>query len=152
MGLLDLFSRESDNRMRLLIFLLSLVYALWSWRRYARSWGVPVERRSDQINESARTPARRLDFPDLKRKRQRSFVFESGTSARVRVEVMEHASGRPLGTVVWDGAIVLCQYLLDCGAFPGDHWRSKRVLELGGGTGIVGVSLALRGQSVLLCV
>jgi predicted nicotinamide N-methyase len=65
----------------------------------------------------------------------------------VETRVYEAVSGRPLGSVVWDGALLLCAHLARRAS---DSWKSKHVLELGSGTGLVGLALAQRGAAVTL--
>jgi len=54
------------------------------------------------------------------------------------------------GVVVWDAALLFCKLLDRCGCdFSATFWKEKRVLELGSGTGAVGISVAsLFGSSV----
>eukprot|EP00697_Spironema_sp_BW2_P017694 gnl/Spiro4/9466_TR5012_c0_g1_i1.p1 gnl/Spiro4/9466_TR5012_c0_g1~~gnl/Spiro4/9466_TR5012_c0_g1_i1.p1 ORF type:complete len:336 (+),score=86.62 gnl/Spiro4/9466_TR5012_c0_g1_i1:67-1008(+) len=51
------------------------------------------------------------------------------------------------GASVWDAALLLIQYL-QC--FPSGFWRGRRVLELGSGTGVVGIACAFLGADVTL--
>ena len=53
-----------------------------------------------------------------------------------------------IGATVWDAAIVLARYFL----LKGDRekWRDLRVIELGAGTGCVGLTLASLGANVWL--
>lgn len=50
-----------------------------------------------------------------------------------------------VGCVVWDAALVLLKYMettdFDCGR----GWQGKRILELGAGTGVVGIQAAILG-------
>ena len=54
-----------------------------------------------------------------------------------------------VGCVVWDAAIVLARFL-ENKYFPDDFWVGKRVLELGAGTGLVGLVAACLGADVTL--
>ena len=47
-------------------------------------------------------------------------------------------AGRGIGSLTFTGAEVLGRHLALC--FPPGHWHGKRVLELGGGAGMLGVS------------
>ena len=64
-----------------------------------------------------------------------------------------------VGCVVWDAAIVLCKFLENQTYFPaqpapesGDglvksdsYWNDKRVIDLGSGTGVVGIVAGVLG-------
>lgn len=47
-----------------------------------------------------------------------------------------------VGCVVWDAAMVLAKYLAKKN---GENLKSKRILELGAGTGVVGLCCCLAG-------
>eukprot|EP01105_Mastigella_eilhardi_P028931 TRINITY_DN98_c1_g2_i2.p1 TRINITY_DN98_c1_g2~~TRINITY_DN98_c1_g2_i2.p1 ORF type:complete len:231 (-),score=75.40 TRINITY_DN98_c1_g2_i2:47-739(-) len=56
-----------------------------------------------------------------------------------------------LGATVWDAALVLCKYFENVREFPVGYFRGKRVLELGAGTGLVGLVVSLLGaKSVMI--
>jgi len=50
--------------------------------------------------------------------------------------LIEQEFSGELGATVWDAAIVLAKYLT---TFP-DYFRNKRIIELGSGTGVVGLT------------
>lgn len=50
-----------------------------------------------------------------------------------------------VGCVVWDAALVLCKFLENPKYFGPKYWVGKRVLELGSGTGAVGLAAAALG-------
>ena len=49
------------------------------------------------------------------------------------------------GCVVWDAALVLARFLENRYFFPPNHWKNRRVLELGSGTGVVGLASCVLG-------
>lgn len=53
-----------------------------------------------------------------------------------------------LGMTVWDGGIVLSKYIEYQRVLGNLHLRGKRVVELGSGTGIVGIAAAALGAQV----
>ena len=55
-----------------------------------------------------------------------------------------------VGCVVWDAALVLTKFLEHNSYFPDGFWKGKRVLELGAGTGIVGLGAAALGYDSIL--
>eukprot|EP00761_Pharyngomonas_kirbyi_P001436 gb/GECH01001440.1/.p1 GENE.gb/GECH01001440.1/~~gb/GECH01001440.1/.p1 ORF type:complete len:226 (+),score=58.93 gb/GECH01001440.1/:1-678(+) len=55
-----------------------------------------------------------------------------------------------LGANVWDASLVLCKYFENTSKFPPGFWKKKKVLELGSGTGLCGIVLALLGAEVWL--
>uniref|UniRef100_A0A8C6QSD8 Valosin containing protein lysine (K) methyltransferase n=1 Tax=Nannospalax galili TaxID=1026970 RepID=A0A8C6QSD8_NANGA len=81
----------------------------------------------------------------------RSFVrvLEKRDGAELRLQ--QYGSGG-VGCVVWDAAIVLAKFLETPGfAGPGAHALSRRsVLELGSGTGAVGLMAATLGADVVV--
>jgi len=50
-----------------------------------------------------------------------------------------------VGCVVWDAAIVLAKYFETDDFARGQFWQEKSVVELGAGTGIVGLMAASYG-------
>ncbi|XP_028854388.1 protein N-lysine methyltransferase METTL21D [Denticeps clupeoides] len=70
-----------------------------------------------------------------------------------RVLRLNQCSKGDVGCVVWDAAIVLAKYLETQFFNPQDGvctWSSKNVLELGAGTGLVGIMAATLGAKVTL--
>jgi len=55
-----------------------------------------------------------------------------------------------LGATVWDAAIVLCKYFENIEDFPVGFFKNKKVIELGAGTGLVGLALSRLGSNVTL--
>eukprot|EP01116_Phalansterium_solitarium_P012447 TRINITY_DN28726_c0_g1_i1.p1 TRINITY_DN28726_c0_g1~~TRINITY_DN28726_c0_g1_i1.p1 ORF type:complete len:215 (+),score=36.36 TRINITY_DN28726_c0_g1_i1:63-707(+) len=55
-----------------------------------------------------------------------------------------------LGGNVWDAALVLCKYFENAEDFPAGFFEGKRVVELGAGTGVVGLVLASQGAKVVI--
>lgn len=51
-----------------------------------------------------------------------------------------------VGCVVWDAALVLARFLENSRHFGKNFWREKAALELGSGTGIVGLAACVLGQ------
>jgi len=47
------------------------------------------------------------------------------------------------GLVIWDASVVLAKYFENEEQFPKDVLKDKRIIELGAGCGLVGISLAL---------
>jgi len=50
-----------------------------------------------------------------------------------------------VGCVVWDAALVLSAFLGQMNHFPPSFWAGRRVVELGAGTGVVGLVAATLG-------
>jgi len=69
-------------------------------------------------------------------------------------ELMQDPKSNDLGTTVWDCSIVLCKWLENHrnkrGIFQQKQMSGKRVLELGAGTGLLGLVLAKMGCHVTL--
>jgi predicted nicotinamide N-methyase len=55
-----------------------------------------------------------------------------------------------VGCVVWDAALVLTKFLENKFYFSNEYWKDKYVLELGAGTGIVGLATASLGANAVL--
>jgi len=55
-----------------------------------------------------------------------------------------------LGGTVWDTALVLIKYFEYLPEFPQDYFKGKRIIELGGGTGVIGVTVAVLGADTIV--
>jgi hypothetical protein len=55
-----------------------------------------------------------------------------------------------LGNTVWDGSLVLVHYFSNKKVFSPDYWKGKRCIELGSGTGIVGIVVSTFGANIIL--
>ncbi|OWF49511.1 Protein-lysine methyltransferase METTL21D [Mizuhopecten yessoensis] len=55
-----------------------------------------------------------------------------------------------VGCVVWDAALVMCKYLETADFDGGESWRGLDVVELGAGTGVLGVYAAVYGANVTI--
>jgi predicted nicotinamide N-methyase len=55
-----------------------------------------------------------------------------------------------VGCVVWDAALVLCRFLENQQYFPWEFWSGKSVVELGAGTGVVGLAAGTLGADVIV--
>ncbi|XP_060073000.1 protein N-lysine methyltransferase METTL21D-like [Ylistrum balloti] len=53
-----------------------------------------------------------------------------------------------VGCVVWDAALVLCKYLETADFDGGNSWRGLDVVDVGAGTGVLGVYAAVYGADV----
>ncbi|XP_023480653.1 protein N-lysine methyltransferase METTL21D isoform X2 [Equus przewalskii] len=91
--------------------------------------------------------AREAPVEDLLQNFVRVLEKRDGTELRLQ----QYGSGG-VGCVVWDAAIVLCKYLETPGfSGEGAHALSRRsVLELGSGTGAVGLMAATLGADVVV--
>ena len=54
------------------------------------------------------------------------------------------------GGHIWRCATVIMDYFQNQDVFPGDHFRGKKVVEVGAGTGVTGIGLAMGGANVTL--
>eukprot|EP00698_Gefionella_okellyi_P018442 TRINITY_DN551_c0_g1_i2.p1 TRINITY_DN551_c0_g1~~TRINITY_DN551_c0_g1_i2.p1 ORF type:complete len:231 (-),score=52.13 TRINITY_DN551_c0_g1_i2:1014-1667(-) len=63
--------------------------------------------------------------------------------------IIEQGKGE-IGRHVWDGALVLSHFFENPDVFPLGCFKNKRVIELGSGTGLVGIVIALLGANVTL--
>lgn len=76
----------------------------------------------------------------------RSVRLHSGKDVIIRQHQRREEERVGTGGVLWESAIVLADYVgRNSKAF---QWKGKRVLELGAGTGLVAIALALEGASV----
>jgi len=50
-----------------------------------------------------------------------------------------------VGCVVWDAALVLAKFLENGVHFRSDFWRGKKVIDIGSGTGVVGLAAGVLG-------
>lgn len=62
----------------------------------------------------------------------------------VRVHMIETV-GLSIGSILWEGGLVLCSYLH---SLPSASLEGKRIIELGAGVGLSGIYAAYRGAQV----
>ncbi|KAF0696793.1 Aste57867_12455 [Aphanomyces stellatus] len=121
---------------------------------------VPLER-ADQLHTHARIFLRA--HPSLSLQQQQrpvlaiatrsfGFAFDQGEFKVHGVPLIVGEvgnTGQGTGLTIWDGSVVLAQYLEHTSAVDAhqDSVRGKRVLELGAGTGLVGLAAALCGAA-----
>jgi nicotinamide N-methyltransferase len=79
---------------------------------------------------------------------QSIFTFSTrGVSTTVNLDYLKHGTG----SSVWDSAVVLMKCFENSAIFPEGCFKGKRVLEIGAGTGILGITTAKLGaESVVL--
>ena len=77
----------------------------------------------------------------------RTVRLPSGRDVVIRQHQRREEERIGTGGVLWEAAIVLADFV---GRNAGEHieWKGKRVLELGAGTGLVAISLAIEGAEV----
>ncbi|GAB5032359.1 protein-lysine methyltransferase mettl21a-like [Nannochloropsis oceanica] len=77
-------------------------------------------------------------------------TFSNGAS--VDLPIVQDLMGRRyemgIGNIVWDAAVAMHRFFQV--KFPPGHFQGKTILELGSGTGLVGITLALLGAQVIL--
>ncbi len=74
-----------------------------------------------------------------------SFVREvhcSGGAALLRIKQLYVGD---VGCVVWDAALVLAKFLENGTHFEPNYWQGKRVVDIGSGTGVVGLAAGVLG-------
>lgn len=72
------------------------------------------------------------------------FVREIEKNDGTMLSVNQFAVG-DVGCVVWDAALVLLKYMETADFDCGRGWQGKRILELGAGTGVVGIQASILG-------
>lgn len=78
----------------------------------------------------------------------KSFSFQRGPEAKVQQAWVSEVVSAGFQNTTWSGALVLGAWLV---AHAEEEVKGRRVLELGAGTGLVGVVAALLGAAVVKC-
>mmetsp|Transcript_12115 Transcript_12115/g.16492 ORF Transcript_12115/g.16492 Transcript_12115/m.16492 type:complete len:252 (+) Transcript_12115:37-792(+) len=66
-------------------------------------------------------------------------------SGQTIIKISEDYKQDTLGSTIWSSAIILCCMISQLDYFPYGSFKGKRVLDLGSGTGVMGLALALLG-------
>jgi len=86
----------------------------------------------------------------LQSKYVKPFVFSFGDRCTLTIKQDNVVLPEDLGNTVWDGTLVLSKYFANEKIFPTSVWPTKRVIEVGSGTGLVGILVALLGAETIL--
>ena len=73
-----------------------------------------------------------------------TFIREITCSGDIVLEIKQLYIG-DVGCVVWDAALVLAKFLENGVHFERDFWKGKRVIDIGSGTGVVGLAAGVLG-------
>eukprot|EP00405_Crypthecodinium_cohnii_P043928 CAMPEP_0206571586 /NCGR_PEP_ID=MMETSP0325_2-20121206/27728_1 /ASSEMBLY_ACC=CAM_ASM_000347 /TAXON_ID=2866 /ORGANISM="Crypthecodinium cohnii, Strain Seligo" /LENGTH=403 /DNA_ID=CAMNT_0054075607 /DNA_START=394 /DNA_END=1602 /DNA_ORIENTATION=+ len=81
----------------------------------------------------------------------RTVRLPSGQDIVIRQHQRREKEKIGTGGVLWESAIVLADYVARNGTMTsgGPGWKGRKVLELGAGTGLVAIALALQGSEVV---
>ena len=71
----------------------------------------------------------------------------AGAAGHWNLRIAERCGATVIGSNTFGGAMVLSAHLARC--YPAGHWRGKRVLELGAGTGALAAVVAALGAHVV---
>lgn len=74
-----------------------------------------------------------------------SRTFEREIECKNGILTIKQAEVGDESCVVWDAALVLAKYLQACHYCSKERLENKRVIELGAGTGVVGIIVASCG-------
>jgi predicted nicotinamide N-methyase len=68
----------------------------------------------------------------------------------IRIKQVKKDFSGELGGTVWDAAIVLIKYFENLEEFPIGFFKGKKIIELGSGTGLVGIVIGLLGGNIII--
>ena len=73
-----------------------------------------------------------------------SFVREVPCSGGAVLKIKQLYVG-DVGCVVWDAALILAKFLENGLHFESDFWKERKVIDIGSGTGVVGLAAGVLG-------
>eukprot|EP01098_Paradermamoeba_levis_P012844 TRINITY_DN5710_c0_g1_i1.p1 TRINITY_DN5710_c0_g1~~TRINITY_DN5710_c0_g1_i1.p1 ORF type:complete len:239 (-),score=81.95 TRINITY_DN5710_c0_g1_i1:114-830(-) len=80
-----------------------------------------------------------------------SFTLPLKYHPDLSVQLVQNATGKgELGSRVWSCSIPLAHFVENQQEFPLDFWKEKKVIELGSGCGLVGITAAVLGADIVL--
>lgn len=87
---------------------------------------------------------RKLSFSNMSAPIENTFIREIELKYGEHLKIHQLEIG-DVGCVVWDAALVMCKYLETADFDGGTFWQGLDVVEVGAGTGCLGVCAAVYG-------
>eukprot|EP01100_Stratorugosa_tubuloviscum_P002408 TRINITY_DN1560_c0_g1_i12.p1 TRINITY_DN1560_c0_g1~~TRINITY_DN1560_c0_g1_i12.p1 ORF type:complete len:267 (-),score=130.32 TRINITY_DN1560_c0_g1_i12:17-817(-) len=110
----------------------------------------PTTTISTTSTSTTSTTTTSLNFADDLNNEQKNQLGEFKFTAFNKEIILQQNPREGCGGYVWRAAYVLSKYCENEQIFAHNFWSQKRVIELGSGTGLVGIAIAAQGGHVIV--